>query len=76
MRLAPIERGYSSEEAQIHAAEIALLRGQREKAARHAARARMLAPRGRIGDRALDILRKVRPDWVGERSRGDGEDGT
>ena len=76
LRLAPLIRGFSSEEAQIHAAEIALVRGQEEKAARHAVRARSLAPRQKIGDRALQILRQVRPGWAGEAGAKLGEDGT
>ena len=56
LRLGPLHRSFTSEESQIHAAEVALKRGQNQKARRHALRARLLAPTGPISERALEIL--------------------
>jgi len=56
LRLGPLHRSFTSEESQIHAAEVALKRGQSQKARRHAVRARLLAPTGPISERALEIL--------------------
>jgi hypothetical protein len=52
-------RNFSSEESQIHAAEIALKRGDQKSAAKHALRAVLIAPRGSIRTRAKALLRPL-----------------
>jgi len=56
LRLTPLVRGISSAEAHAHAAEIALERGDVDKACRHALRVKILKAQGHIAERASAIL--------------------